>query len=116
MAVRGQRTAELHVGGACANRCPLCDCASPPSNETDIRRALDGTSRLTLRGTTDRNPSALALVRRARESGGGEIIVRTNALAYQQPESAAALARAGVDGVLVPVFSHVQVVHDRIAG
>jgi cyclic pyranopterin phosphate synthase len=116
MPVRGQRTAELHVGGACANRCPLCDCGSPASSDADVRQALEGTARLTLRGTSERNPWAQAVVRRAREAGVREVIVRTNALAYQQAEPAAALARSGVDGVLVPIFSHVQVVHDRIAG
>jgi molybdenum cofactor biosynthesis enzyme MoaA/predicted dehydrogenase len=112
-----RRSATLHVGGTCSLQCGLCDCRSGASDAGEVGRVLqDGCARLTLRGTTERNPRALDLVRLARGAGVGQIVVRTNAIACRTPEAAAALARSGVDGVLVPLFSHAPAVHDRIAG
>lgn len=107
----------LHGGGHCDLRCIVCDCAAPPSTAAEIERALGaGGSRLLVRGPTESSPATADLVRRARERGFSEIVLRTNALACREPAGAEALARLGADGVLVPLFSETAATHDRLAG
>ncbi len=106
----------LYAGGRCELSCALCDCQSSASSEAQVQRALTGGGRLLLRGTVVGNAAGLELVRRARSAGAGEIVVRTNAIACRDPNVAATLSQAGVDAVLVPLFSRLPAVHDRIAG
>ena len=72
--------------------------------------------RLDLRGGTMDPGRTAALLARARTAAFGEVVLRTNALGFQQPEASVALAAQGVHGALVPVFSQHAPVHDRIAG
>jgi MoaA/NifB/PqqE/SkfB family radical SAM enzyme/predicted dehydrogenase len=114
---RMQRSALLHAGGGCDLRCAVCDCAAQSSSPADVARALDGGgARLVVRGATEHGPAVGALVARARQEGYAEIVLRTNAIAAQSRQAAAAFARLGADVALVPLFSQMQGVHDRIAG
>jgi MoaA/NifB/PqqE/SkfB family radical SAM enzyme/predicted dehydrogenase len=107
---------ELHLGGACELRCAVCDCRATPA--VDPLRALEGGgARLLLRGCPGGAPARFAeVIRAARERGFVDIVARTNALAFMRPEAAAAFAATGVHGALVPLFSTLRGVHDRIAG
>ncbi len=112
-----QRSAIVHVGGICHLRCALCDCASSPSQEHDLQRALTGGgARLVVRGACDESAGAADLVRRARQEGFAEIVLRTNAITSRTAEGAASFVRLGADVALVPLFSQNPAVHDRIAG
>lgn len=108
---------ELHLGGSCELSCPTCDCRKGGCRPDELQRAITGGgSRLLLRGDAARRPELPALVDRAREEGFGEIVVRTHAQSFGDPEQARRFAASGVDTVLVPLFSHVPQVHDRLAG
>lgn len=112
-----QRSALIHAGGSCDLRCAVCDCESPPSPPDDLERALrGGGARLVVRGATESSLKIGAIVRRARDEGYAEIVLRTNAAWCRTPEAAATFARIGGDTVLVPLFSQLPAVHDRIAG
>jgi len=112
-----QRSALIHGGGSCGLRCALCDCEAPASPGVDIDRALrGGGARLVVRGPTECSLQTGAIVGRAREEGFADIVLRTNAAWCGTPEAAAAFARIGGDAVLVPLFSQLPAVHDRIAG
>ncbi len=114
---RNQRSALLHAGGVCELRCVVCDCTASPSPAGDIAAALQGGgSRLVIRGATEQSVRAAAIVARAREEGYGEIVLRTNATACESQDTAASFARLGADTALVPLFSQMKGVHDRIAG
>ncbi len=114
---QNQRSALLHAGGVCELRCVVCDCAASPSPPGDIAGALQGGgSRLVVRGATEQSLRAASIVARAREEGYGEIVLRTNAIACESPETAASFSRLGADIALVPLFSQMKGVHDRIAG
>jgi MoaA/NifB/PqqE/SkfB family radical SAM enzyme/predicted dehydrogenase len=114
---RAQRSALLHGGGWCDLRCPVCDCTAPASPPADVARTLrGGGTRLVLRGATEHSLAAGPIVARARAEGYDEIVLRTNATWCRSAEAAAAFKRLGADAVLVPLFSHLPAVHDRIAG
>jgi molybdenum cofactor biosynthesis enzyme MoaA/predicted dehydrogenase len=107
----------VHGGGRCDLRCALCDCRAPSSSAPDIARAVDGGgARLVIRGATEHSAAVPDIVAGARRQGFAEIILRTNAIACRTPAAAAAFARRGADAVLVPLFSQLPAVHDRIAG
>src|SRR5262249_43427290 len=109
------RSYELHLGGQCELSCSVCDCRDPAT--TAVERRLDGGgARVVLRGAPAHNPRFAEVIRAARERGIAEVVVRTNALATMQPDAARAFAALGADAVLVPLFSAVSAVHDRIAG
>jgi molybdenum cofactor biosynthesis enzyme MoaA/predicted dehydrogenase len=112
----GQRSVEIHVGGRCSLRCAPCDCRARPSDPQTIERSLKGGGgRALLRGGGD--PAALrGVVEQARREGFSEVVVRTNAIAFERAEAAGALREMGVDGVLVPIFAHNPQIHDRITG
>jgi predicted dehydrogenase/MoaA/NifB/PqqE/SkfB family radical SAM enzyme len=114
----GQKPAELLLDGPCELSCGgLCDCRHDPADPQRLQKALSsGGSRLTLRGGAAGHSKLDEYLGRARESGYGEIVVRTNGLALAAPGAAAAFTRRGVDGVIVPIFSQLPPVHDRIAG
>jgi molybdenum cofactor biosynthesis enzyme MoaA/predicted dehydrogenase len=94
----------------------MCDCTARPSAQADIDRAIaGGGARLVVRGATEHSPGVAEIVRRARREGFAEIVLRTNATESRAPAAAAAFARFGADTVLVPLFSQLPAVHDRIA-
>ncbi len=112
-----QRSALLHAGGFCDLSCAVCDCAAMQSPKDDVARALQGGGiRLVVRGATEHSLTIGSIVRRAREEGYGDIVLRTNATWCRTAEAASVYARLGADAVLVPLFSQMQGVHDRIAG
>jgi MoaA/NifB/PqqE/SkfB family radical SAM enzyme/predicted dehydrogenase len=114
---RPQRSALLHAGGWCDLRCAVCDCAASASPQDDVARALQGGgTRLVLRGATEHSLTVGAIVGRARAEGYDEIVLRTNAIWCQSAEAAARFVRLGADAALVPLFSQLPAVHDRIAG
>jgi MoaA/NifB/PqqE/SkfB family radical SAM enzyme len=109
--------AVIYAGGQCARRCAPCDCSHPPSTPEEIRRVLAlRPGRVIVRGATEGSADLANLIRQARSAGVEDVVVRTSASAYRNPAAAAALAGAGVQSVLVPIFSHVPAVFDRIAG
>ena len=95
----------------------MCDCTAPPSPQADIARAFaGGGTRVVIRGATEQSPTTGRLIGHARQEGFAEIVLRTNAIACRAPAAAAAFARLGADAALVPLFSQIPAVHDRIAG
>lgn len=117
MAGSPQRSVELYLPGTCDQTCSVCDCRSAPTPPDRVARELtDGGARLTLRGGTGSLRSVEEHVQRGREAGFGEIALRTNALAFGTAEAATRLARLGTDVVIVPLFSQLAPVHDRVAG
>ena len=112
---RSTRSYELHLGGHCELSCQVCDCRQAAT--TAIDGYLDrGGTRVLLRGAPAGNLRFAEVIRLARERGVAEVVVRTNALAYMDPGAARAFAAMGADAALVPLFSSVPAVHDRIAG
>lgn len=112
---RSTRSYELHLGGRCELSCQVCDCRNEAT--AAVAGYLDrGGTRVLLRGAPAGNPRFAEVIRLARARGIAEVVVRTNALAYMEPEAARGFAAMGVDAALVPLFSSVAAVHDRIAG
>ncbi len=112
---RGNRSDRLHLGGGCDLACAPCDCRDAPSGDVEGVLSRAG-ARLVLRGAPERSPRLPDVLRRARERGVAEVVVRTSALAYMEPSAAERLAAMGAHVALVPLFSHAPAVHDRIAG
>lgn len=96
--------------GPCELHCPLC--GNRVASLDDLPRLL-GTrpERVVLRGT---GPLLRKALIHARQAAAGEIVVRTHALAARTAEGSQYIARAGIHGVLVPIFSSSSAVHDRI--
>ena len=115
-----QSTLHVHLGGVCAQRCgALCDCSEPPTptDEHGVPRGVRaGGGLLELRGAALAAPSFTTVLDVAHRAGWGEIRVRVHGAALATPERAINLANQGVRGVIVPLFSHVSAVHDRVAG
>ncbi len=111
--------AQVNLGGRCAPSCTVCDCHDAPSglDAQGLPSALrGGGERLEFRGDALTAPSFARTLEAARSQGWREIVVRTHGATLTTPEAAGALRDAGVDGVIVPLFSHATPVHDRIAG
>lgn len=114
---RPQRSALLHAGGWCDLGCAVCDCSALPSTQADVAASLKGGGiRLVVRGATEHSLTVGPIVSRAKEEGYGDIVLRTNATWCRTPEMAATFARMGADAALIPLFSQMRGVHDRIAG
>jgi MoaA/NifB/PqqE/SkfB family radical SAM enzyme/predicted dehydrogenase len=111
-----QRVQNVHLSGACELACAPCDCRDGPAQEAWTEAIQGGGARLVIRGATGDRAALLAVVGRAREAGWAEVAVRTNGLAWSTPEAATALIQGGVDTAIVPLFSQIPAVHDRIAG
>jgi MoaA/NifB/PqqE/SkfB family radical SAM enzyme/predicted dehydrogenase len=109
------RSVELRLGGSCELACAVCDCRAAPTT-APLQTLADGGARLVLRGAPGVDERFLEVVREARARGFTDIVARTSGLAWMLPERAAALAATGVHAALVPLFSAVPGVHDRIAG
>ena len=112
-----QRSALLHAAAVCDLSCAVCDCATSASSPDDIARTLrGGGDRLVVRGACEQSSNVAEIVGRAREEGFTEIVLRTNAAWCRSAEDAATFARLGGDVALIPIFSQMPAVHDRIAG
>ncbi len=106
----------MYAGGQCRLDCAVCDCRVP-ANADDVERGLQGGgSRVVVRGATEASPLTAEVVRRARQEGFAEIVLRTNAISCRTAAGAAAFARLGADAALVPLFSSDPAVHDGVAG
>ena len=110
------RTVQAHLPGGCRLSCPVCDCEDAPGRPKPKDAMRAGGSRVELRGGTEPGDGLAGAIAAARDRGFSEVVVRTPALCYAEPDSADWLASAGADSVLVPVFSHRADVHDRISG
>lgn len=111
-----RRTLTVFVEGSCALACPTCDCRVEGWSDERIERELErGGARLILRGAPDAGPRTRGIVRRALGRGFDQIVLRTSGIRFAEPAAARDLARAGVTGVIVPLFSHVPRVNDRLA-
>ena len=109
------KPAELRLGAQCALQCAPCDCRYSASTPAQVERTLkEGGPRLVLRGAPTGEDELGALL--ARATGFAELIVRSACHEFAAVPRATALARAGAHGVILPAFSHVPEVHDRIAG
>lgn len=113
-------TLHIHLGGACEQRCSaLCDCAEHPSPADEHGVPLgvrEGGERLVFRGASVNAPDFARVLQVAHQAGWGDVRVRTHGARYGTVERALTLANQGVRGAVVPIFSHVPAVHDRVAG
>ncbi len=114
-----QRMVQVSLGGRCSRVCTICECrdGSSPADADGVPTAmLTGGDRLEIRGdgpTMPAFPRVLAAAARARWS---VVVVRSHGAAIATPDAAVALRNRGVTGVVLPIFSHVSSVHDRITG
>ncbi len=113
-----QRSVDLFVSAGCSLACAgLCDCRTRPSDDRWVGRALEGGgARVTIRGGTQDLHVVTSMVGRARDAGWTEVALRTPAIEASTPAHGQALKRIGVDVVVVPLYSQVSAVHDRISG
>ena len=113
-------TLHIHLGGACEQRCSaVCDCAELPSpaDEHGVPQGVRaGGECLVFRGASLNSPLFPRVLAAAHQAGWSDIRVRTHGGRIATTEQAVALADQGVRGVIVPLFSHVSAVHDRVAG
>ena len=113
-------TLHIPLGGRCEQRCTaLCDCAAPPSPADPYGVPLgvrEGGDRLVFRGASASAPHFGRVLAAAPQAGWSDVRVRTHGAGYTRREQALRLADQGVRGVLVPLFSQVAAVHDRVAG
>lgn len=112
-------TAQVNLGGRCAPGCTPCDCHDSPAtlDAQGLAPGLrGGGERLEFRGDAPTMPTFARALAAARSQGWREVVVRTHGATIATPEGASALRDAGVDGVVVPLFSHATPVHDRVAG
>ena len=113
-------TLHIHLGGACEQRCSaVCDCAEAPSPADEHGVPLGvraGGERLVFRGASLNSPLFGRVLAAAHQAGWGDVRVRTHGGRLTTAEGAVALADRGVRGAIVPLFSHVAAVHDRVAG
>lgn len=100
--MKGARDAVVRLAAACDLGCTLCEGTGPARARDPLAVAARGGGRLTIRGGAD---EARALLVAAR--GWREVVLHTHG---------APLGDARPSAVLVPLFSHVDAVHDRIAG
>lgn len=98
----GARDAVVRLDAACDAGCPVCGATGPARAEDPGRVARGGGGRLVVRGGA---AEARALL--AEADGWREVVLHTHG---------APLAGARPQAALVPLFSHVDAVHDRIVG
>ena len=75
-----------------------------------------GGERLEFRGASLNAPIFSRVLEVAHQAGWADIRVRTHGGRFTTVAQATTLANLGVRGVVVPIFSHVPAVHDRVAG
>jgi len=113
-------TLHIHLQGVCEQRCSaVCDCSDGPSPADEHGVPLgvrSGGERLVFRGASLNAPSFGRVLEVAHQAGWADIRVRTHGGRFATAAQAMTLANQGVRGVIVPLFSHVAAVHDRVAG
>ncbi len=113
-------TLHIHLQGACEQRCTaLCDCSERPSptDEHGVPVGVrTGGERLVFRGSSVNAPNFAKVLEAAHQAGWADVRVRTHGGRFATVAQAMTLADQGVRGVVVPLFSHVPAVHDRVAG
>ncbi len=113
-------TLHIHLAGACEQRCSaLCDCSEHPSpaDEHGVPVGVRaGGERLVFRGASVNAPTFPKVLEAAHQAGWSDVRVRTHGARFATVAQAMTLADRGVRGVVVPLFSHVAAVHDRVAG
>ncbi len=115
---RGQRDVTIDLGHGCGRGCAVCLPAGESVDVADHLRVLDGGGgRVVIHGGIDAWPAVVQLVAHARDQGFREVAVDAHASAFAGDGSAllSRLVDAGADTVVVPVFSQVSAVHDRLA-
>jgi MoaA/NifB/PqqE/SkfB family radical SAM enzyme len=117
---RRNHVTSVSMAAGCNLSCgTLCDCLNTPSPTDDDgvpHRVREGGGRLVLRGEAALDPAFDRALAAARQAGWAEVWLRTNGQLFASAPAAASLKERGVDGVIVPVFSHAPLVHDRVAG
>lgn len=113
-------TLHIHLAAPCEQRCSaVCDCADGPSPADEYGIPLGvraGGERLVFRGASVNAPGFTRVLEAAHQAGWADIRVRTHGGRFATVTQAMTLANLGVRGVVVPLFSHVAAVHDRVAG
>ena len=107
------------LGGACDQRCAVCDChdgASPADAQGVPFAVRGGGGRLVLRGNAPSSPYFARVLETAAGARWDEVWLRTPGDRYVSLDAAVDLHARGVRGVIVPLFSSVSAVHDRVAG
>lgn len=107
------------LAGPCDQRCTVCDCRDGASaaDATGVPHAVRaGGGRLVLRGNAARSPYFDRTLEVAAQSRWDEVWLRTPGDRFVTLDAAVDLHARGVRGVILPVFSQVPAVHDRVAG
>jgi len=76
----------------------------------------EGGKRLVFRGASVDAPHFARVLAAAHQAGWSDVRVRTHGARFAAAEEARALAELGVRGAIVPLFSQLPAVHDRVAG
>ncbi|RLB49543.1 MAG: hypothetical protein DRJ42_20810, partial [Deltaproteobacteria bacterium] len=111
----GGATVSIYLGGQCGLSCTPCDCRQE-GTENPLAVIRRGGARLELRGGSRGGTDPRPLADAARAAGYSQIVHRTHAIALRVPRAAQLVVKAGIDTVLVPIFSADAEIHDRIAG
>lgn len=107
------------LGGGCDQRCAVCDChdgASPADAQGVPFAVRGGGGRLVLRGNAPSSPYFARVLETAAGARWDEVWLRTPGDRFVSLDAAVDLHARGVRGVIVPLFSSVSAVHDRVAG
>ncbi|MBW2461757.1 MAG: radical SAM protein, partial [Deltaproteobacteria bacterium] len=108
-------TVSIYLGGQCGLSCAPCDCRQE-GTRNPLAVIGRGGDRLEIRGGSRGGADPRPLADAARAAGYSQIVHRTHAIALRLPRAAELVAKAGIDTVLVPMFSADAEIHDRIAG
>ena len=107
------------LAGPCDQRCTVCDChdGASAADAKGIPYAVRaGGGRLVLRGNAALSPYFHGTLEVAAQSRWDEVWMRAPGDRFVTLEAAVDLHARGVRGVILPVFSQVTAVHDRVAG
>lgn len=118
MAVANAMT-HVTLEGSCDQRCTVCDCrdGASSSDAAGVPYAVRaGGGRLVLRGNAALSPHFHRVLEAASRARWDEVWLRTPGDRFVTLDAAVDLHARGVRGVILPLFSHVSAVHDRIAG
>lgn len=105
--------------GSCDQRCTVCDChdgASPADAQGVPHAVRGGGGRLVLRGNAPSSPYFHRALEVAAAARWDEVWLRAPGDRFVTLDAAVDLHARGVRGVIVPIFSQVTAVHDRVAG
>ena len=107
------------LAGECDQRCAVCDChdgASAADAQGVPFAVRAGGGRLVLRGNAPSSPYFARVLETAAGARWDEVWLRTPGDRFVSLDAAVDLHARGVRGVIVPLFSSVSAVHDRVAG